>query len=106
MGLRNTTELVKYILENDKRARNSDSFLYLKVLEEIDNERGTDILRMKVMHFLSDQAELDIPSIETVGRCRRKVVESNPHLAGNSEVEVGRALKETEFREYARQVMV
>lgn len=106
MGLRNTTKIVKYILENDKRARNSDSFLYLKVLEEIDNERGTDILRMRVMHFLEAQSELDIPSIETVGRCRRKIVESNPHLAGSSEVEVGRTLKEAEFREYARQVMV
>ena len=106
MGLRNTTELVKHILENDKRARNSDSFLYLKVLDSLDNERGTDILRMRVMHFLEAQSELDIPSIETVGRCRRKVVENNPHLAGSSEVEAGRALKETEFREYARQVMV
>lgn len=104
--LKTTEALVKSILEKDARTRNSDSFLYLKVLDEIDKERGTDFSSMPVKLFLVSRAELDIPPIETVGRCRRKIVESNPHLAGSSEVEVGRTLKEAEFREYARQVMV
>ena len=35
LDLTNTTALVKSILEQDKQCRNSDSFLYLKVLTEV-----------------------------------------------------------------------
>lgn len=104
--LKTTEALVKSILEKDARTRNNDNFLYLKVLDELDSERGTNIVGMNVVAFLSCQSELDIPSFKTVERCRRKIARSNPELAGNSEVEAFREVKETEFREYARQVMV
>ncbi|MBP3427149.1 MAG: hypothetical protein J6M47_02670 [Clostridia bacterium] len=34
-NLKATAHIVKHVLEEDKRTRNSDSFLYLKVLEYI-----------------------------------------------------------------------
>lgn len=102
MGLRNTTKIVKSILETNKQARNSDAYLYIEVCKSINPQ----VIHKPFVEVLADLKEYNLPSIETVGRCRRKVVESNPHLAGNSEVEAGRELKEAEFREYARQVMV
>lgn len=102
MGLRNTTKIVKSILETNKMARNSDNYLYIEVCKAINPQ----VIHKPFVEVLADLKAYNLPSIETVGRCRRKVVESNPELAGSSEVEVGRELKEAEFREYARQVMV
>lgn len=102
MGLRNTTKIVKSILETNKQARNSDNYLYIEVCKSINPQ----VIHKPFMDVMADLKAYNLPSIETVGRCRRKIVESNPELAGNSEVEAGRALNELEFREYARQVMV
>lgn len=102
MILRGTTKIVKSILEENKMARNSDNYLYIEVCKRINPQ----VIHKPFMEVMSDLKAYNLPSIETVGRCRRKVVESNPELAGSSEVEVGRTLKEAEFREYARQVMV
>lgn len=50
--LRNTTALVKEILTTDVRARNSDSFLYLRVIDAIGKTKGIDINRIPVAAFL------------------------------------------------------
>jgi len=102
MSLRNTTNLVKSILENNKQARNSDAYLYIEVCKTINPQ----VIHKPFMDVMADLKAYNLPSIETVGRCRRKIVESNPELAGNSEVEAGRTLKELEFRDYGRQVLV
>lgn len=50
--LRNTTALVKEILTTDVRARNSDSFLYFRVIDAIGKTKGIDINRIPVAAFL------------------------------------------------------
>ena len=50
--LRNTTALVKEILTTDERARNSDSFLYFRVIENIGKRNGLDIDKISVAAFL------------------------------------------------------
>ena len=50
--LRNTTALVKEILTMDERARNSDSFLYFRVIEAIGKRNGVNINRISVAAFL------------------------------------------------------
>lgn len=100
--LRTTTDLVKHILESSPKARNSDNYLYYKVLQYIGSMNGIDIEHMPVLIFFLKMKEYKIPSIETVGRCRRKIVETHPELAGTDDVENGRMLNEEVFREYAR----
>ena len=39
LDLKNTTALVKSILEQDKQCRNSDSYLYLKVLSAVAKQK-------------------------------------------------------------------
>lgn len=103
--LTTTTDLVKKILEAYPSTRNSDNLLYIKVLQYKGAEHGINLNSMSVFSFFMNIKDLDMPSIETVGRCRRKIVEGHPELAGTSDVEAGRVLNEKKFRAYARQVM-
>ena len=50
--LRNITALVKEILTSDERARNSDSFLYFRVIEAVGKRNGVNINRISVAAFL------------------------------------------------------
>lgn len=106
MKLKTVTEQVKEILQAEPSARNSDNVLYAFVLENVGKEKGLDINAMPVGTFLTLMKGFGIPSIETVGRVRRKVVETHPELAGTAEVEAGRTAQEEVFREYARKVNV
>lgn len=101
-----TTDLVRMILKNHPEARNSDNQLYYLVIKNLGKQKGIDIESMSMPHFLLHMKDYNMPSIESVGRCRRKIVESHPELAGNSDVEAGRSLNEEIFRDYGRKVMV
>ena len=52
LDLKNTTALVKEILTTDERARNSDSFLYFRVIENIGKRNGQNIDEISVAAFL------------------------------------------------------
>lgn len=59
--LKNIKALVKTILENDERARNSDSFLYFRVIEAIGNRKGIDLNRIPVTVYLLNMAAWGFP---------------------------------------------
>ena len=101
LDLKNTTALVKSILEQDKQCRNSDSFLYLKVLSVIGNQKGIDIEKMSVPYFLVNLHGAGFPGFETVRRTRQKIQQHHPELAACERVEGFRAENETEYRAYA-----
>ena len=69
MKLRNLTELVKTIMEQQPETRSSDNLLYIEVLKRITSQ---NVLNMPVWLFYQNLTEWQLPSIETVGRCRRK----------------------------------
>lgn len=102
--LQTTTKLVKAILEEDKQSRNSDSRLYLKVLEVIAEQQGYDLQVMSVYHFLECRASdyPFFPGFETVRRTRQKIQAAYPELAACENVKGMRMIQETEFRQYAR----
>ena len=100
--LKTTTKLVKAILEQDERTRNSDSFLYLKVLEHISDQEGFAINHMTVPYFLENMKEYGFPGFGTVRRTRQKVQQHHPELAACDKVKGMRMIQETEFRQYAR----
>ena len=100
--LNTITDLVKQILMRDKKARNSDVYLYIKVCESINPEA----LKKPFLDVQTHLKEYGLPPIESVGRCRRKLRRAYPELAGNSDVEAQRELNEDDFKKYARQVMV
>lgn len=98
MKLRNMTELVKTIMEQQPETRSSDNLLYIEVLKRCTSQ---NVLNMPVWSFYQNLTEWQLPSIETVGRCRRKAQQENPHLKAKPEVEGFRYDKETEFIEFA-----
>lgn len=97
-----TNKLVKEILENSKRARNSDTYLYLQVLYKVGLLKGIDVNAMSVTEFLLKRNELGFPCYETCSRARRKVQEEHPELAGCDDVEAQRIINERVFKDYAR----
>ena len=100
--LRKTTDLVYSILTQSVSARNSDDDLYCKVLEYYGKNMGVDFNRVSVISFFRSARRNDIPSIETVGRCRRKLQEEYEELRANEYVERKRMKRETDFRAYVR----
>jgi hypothetical protein len=99
--LRNTTKLVKAILEENEMARNSDSYLYLKVLEHISRREDLGLEYMTVIYFLSNISKMPVPGFETVRRTRQKVQADCPDLASNKKVAEMRMENEKEFKSYA-----
>lgn len=98
-NLRNMTELVRIVLEQQPETRSSDNLLYIEVLRRCTNQR---VLNMPVWMFYTNLIEWHLPSIETVGRCRRKAQQENPHLKATAEVQDWRNDKETEFVQFAK----
>ena len=101
LDLTNTTALVKSILEQDKQCRNSDSFLYLKVLTEVGKQKGIDIKRMSIPYFLLNLHGAVLPPFESVRRARQKLQAAHPELAASERVEGFRADNEAQYRAYA-----
>ena len=101
-NLKSTASLVRNILEEDERARNSDSFLYLKVLDQISEKNGVCIDEITVPMFLLSMKELGFPCFETVRRSRQLVQERSPELAANERVNAFRNAKELEYRAFVR----
>ena len=100
--LKTVAQLVKVILEEDKQSRNSDSFLYLKVLEVYGRKNDIDINDMSVPSFLLTMKEKGFPAFETVRRTRQKVQAEFPELGACDTVKGMRMVNETDFRQYAR----
>lgn len=103
--LKTTTALVKAILEQDKQSRNSDSFLYYRVLEIIGKRKGVDINEMSIPYFLLNMSGTEFPPFESVRRARQKIQEHHPELGACEAVADARAVNEEGYREYARSVI-
>lgn len=97
-SLQSTSALVKEILEKFPATRDNDQILYYRVCEAINEKALTSNFGYVLLH----RKDFELPSIETVGRCRRKLQEKNPDLRASSKVEGFRAEREAEFREYAK----
>lgn len=96
--LHSTKALVKSILEQDERARNSDSFLYFRLLERIDKA----VLTVPVSEFLLSMGLNGIPPFESVRRTRQKIQAECPWLSACDKVKEFRADNEEAYRDFAR----
>lgn len=102
--LRTTASLVKHILEEDQQARNSDSFLYFRVLEYHGKQKDVDIHSMSIPAFLLNMSVWGFPPFETVRRARQAVQAQRPDLAPNAQVASWRGQKQEEYRDFAREM--
>ena len=95
---------VKHILEANESARNSDNVLYLHVLRSYGEEQGMDIDKMSVPMLLLHCKDMGLPSLESMGRARRKVQEMYPELKASDDVQAMREEQEEAYRAFAREV--
>lgn len=96
-----TKSIVWMILETDIQARNSDSYLYLKVLEYISTKYGVELTHMTVAQFLSDMDRLGVPPFESVRRARQKIQAAKPYLGACERVKAARNEREKEYRAFS-----
>lgn len=99
--LRTVSALVKNILEQDEKARNTDNYLYFRVLEHYSKLRGIDIYSMTVPLFLKNLDNHIFPGFETIRRSRQKVQATYPDLAADKGVEKLRTKNESAYRDFA-----
>lgn len=106
MGLNCTKDIVYDLLIEDEKTRNSDNYLYYRVLEKVARDKGIQINSMLVPTLLLNMTDLGFPPFESVRRSRQKIQQHNPELAGNIEVEALRKVNEQEYKDFARQILV
>lgn len=101
--LEKVSVIVKLILEQDEKTRNSDSYLYFKVINYIACRHKIDLRNVTMQDFLLSLGKNSpFPPFESVRRTRAKVQEKNPHLRACEKVQGYRAENELIFEEYAR----
>jgi hypothetical protein len=102
--LRELSQRVKTILEENEKARDSDNVLYLYVLRSYGEEKGLDIDKMSVPMLLLHCKDMGLPSLESMGRARRKVQELYPELRASDDVQTIKQEREEAYRAFAREV--
>ena len=102
LNFTSTTELVKHILKTDIKARNSDSYLYLKVISTIAEQQGINLHGLSVPMFLENGSDMGFVCFETVRRTRQKLQQHYPYLASSEPVKGFRTANEAEYRAFAR----
>lgn len=99
--LNTLTALVEALLETDERCRNSDAYLYLRILFIHAQKSGVSIGNMTVPEFLLAHHGNDFPIFESVRRTRQKAQASRPELAPSEDVAIARAGNERVYHDYA-----
>lgn len=103
--LRTWEEVVTNLLEDYPTLREDDNLLYEEVLRICEHRCGTQFRSMSVKCFLEMyqalRMEYKIPTMETIGRCRRKVQADNPHLRAKSKVKDAREETQMVFEDWA-----
>lgn len=100
--LKDTTKMVRLVLDQDERARNSDSYLYCRVIGIWGKDKGINVDQMSIVGFLQSANEMKAPKFESVRRARQKLQAKHPELAANRNVISGRTEAEIIYRDYAR----
>ena len=96
--LLNTTDLVKKILLDDPKSRDSDNHLYCAVVISVN----PDALTKPFWEVLEHMNDFGLPCFETVRRARQKIQAEHPDLKASDVVERLRSINEEVYKEYAR----
>ena len=102
--LKELSNRVKRILEDNENARNSDNVLYLYVLRSYGEEIGLDIDNMSVPMLLLHCRDMGLPSLESMGRARRKVQELYPELKSKDDIQAMKEVQEETYKSFAKEV--
>lgn len=100
-NIKRTSDLVKTILEEEPKARDSFDHLYYMVALK----KNPASLGMPMAQVLMNRKVLNLPPFESVRRAWQKIRASYPELAGSDEVEAHRSVNEDIVKDYARGIV-
>ena len=95
-------EMVKKILEECPETRESDSVLYAEFLRRYGEKVGKNLATYPAGPLLLKLSDFGVPTIESVGRYRRKFQQTYPDLRATEKIEASRCKREKEFKKWAR----
>ena len=95
--LKDLEKKVRIILKNNPVTRGDDDLLYEYLLEEMK----VNLSSITARTFLLSYRKMGIPTIETVGRCRRRIQAKDETLKPTPEIVLKRRKLETSFYNYS-----
>ena len=95
--LKELEPVVKKILKENPPTRGDDDLLYLDVLDEMQ----INLRDFTAESFLLNYRKLGIPTIETVGRCRRRIQAKDETLKPTPDIVLKRRQLENSFYNYS-----
>lgn len=101
-NIKRTSDLVKAILKEEPKARDSFPYLYYMVCLA----KNPKVLGMPFAQVIMNLNSLNLPPFESVRRSRQKLQSAYPELASSDEVEAQKAVNEEIVKNYARAVNV
>ena len=95
--LKELEPVVKEILKEKPATRGDDDLLYVYVLDQMH----LNLSSYSVISFLLNYRKLGVPTIESVGRCRRKIQTKNEELKPTPDIILKRKKLENSFYNYS-----
>ena len=95
--LKELEPVVKEILKEKPATRGDDDLLYVYVLDQMH----INLSSYSVTSFLLNYRKLGVPTIESVGRCRRKIQTKNEELKPTPDIILKRKKLKNSFYNYS-----
>ena len=92
---------VREILIDNPKTRASDDLLYVTLISKMLVNKGFNLERISAKDYLLHYRNYGLPTIESVGRCRRKLQEKNESLKPSQSVILHRKEMEKSFYNYS-----
>lgn len=96
--LKDLEKRVQTILERNPSTRGDDDLLYEYLLDDMK----VDLSKYSVRSFLLNYRKMGLPTIESVGRCRRKIQAKNETLKPTPDIFLKRKKLENSYYCYSQ----
>lgn len=100
--LLNSKEVIKAVLKDQPKTRNSYSFLELAVLKVYAKQRGLSTRDMSVDTLFMNRDKWKFPKAETIRRNCQLIQAKYPELAADQEISAHRLVNQERVRDYVR----
>ena len=94
---------VKEILQAEPKTRASDDFLYVALISELLEKKGYKLERISAKDYFLHYRIHGLPTIESVGRCRRKLQEKHKELKPSKSVLLHRKEMQNSYYNYVKE---
>lgn len=97
MKLKDLEKRVRAVLKDEPATRGSDDLLYIRIIGGL----GVDLNSVTAMDFILNYRKQKLPTIETIGRCRRRIQARDKTLKPTPDIELKRKKLEDSFYFYS-----